>query len=280
MKTRVRANACNNNIPVFNVPRGAQLSWDSSGGLVIRRRFGHARRGKHLIVAKGKGWFPRRIPWGRQAGRKREARQQVDHGVVPVSPQHITCRRARIFTKQLARGRSRLHLQHRNGTVQRSRRGKGNTIPRKTGGIRPIKYVRVSHTRRRSRTRFSAICPRATADARLCIFPWRVTPNHKKLCALLYGWIMSLRCGGQRGGGWMGLSGRWRVCHGLCRENVADEVGHNRTKKIPLSRRKGRFRLPRRRPVIYGIARRGEGTYRSYGGWVQQPEAGGPAFTS
>jgi len=67
----------------------------------------------------------------------------------------------------------------------------------------------------------------------------------------------------------MGMSGLWaRMPTELCRENVAVNYGHNRT-RIPLSG-EDEFRLPRRRPVIYmGSRGRGEGDLSQLRGvWV------------
>jgi DNA-binding beta-propeller fold protein YncE len=137
--------------------------------------------GRHLLVANGKGITPKANPRGPHiAGRK-----PADYiaNLYPGTLSVIDLPSATRWDAQMAEWTSRAYscapLKAGNSAV--SSGSNGNAIPAKVGDPSPIKYCIYIIKENRTYDQVLGDMPQGNGDAKICLFPKRVTPNEHKL---------------------------------------------------------------------------------------------------
>ncbi len=180
-KTLFVANANVNAIAVFDVTRRGK---SASCGFIPVGWYPTSVRvtpdGRHLLVANGKGANTRANPRGPGIARKTtEYIATLYKGTLSVidlpDPQH--------WNQQMASWTAEAYacapLKADAGVSVAP--PAGNPIPAKVGDPSPIQYVIYIIKENRTYDQVLGDIPQGNGDAKLCLFPDRVTPNHHKL---------------------------------------------------------------------------------------------------
>ena len=129
----------------------------------------------------------------------------------------------------------------------------GQSRARKPGEASPIKYCIYIIKENRTYDQVLGDMPQGNGDAKLCLFPERVTPNLHQLARRVRAAGQFLRgCGSQRRRARMEHG---RVCDRFRGEDVAAELWAQPLEEVPLPRRGLLSRLRSRLAVIFGTGR-------------------------
>jgi len=181
-KTLFVANANVNTVAVFDVRvpgRSRSLGFIPTGWYPTSVRV--TPDGKHLLVANGKGGTPKANPHGPKPGEKKnpEAIAVLFKGTLSI----IDLPRGKDWDKQMAAWTAQVYgctpLQA-DGALS-AKPPPDSPIPAKPGAASPIKYVIYIIKENRTYDQVLGDMPQGNGDAKLCLFPERVTPNHHQL---------------------------------------------------------------------------------------------------
>jgi DNA-binding beta-propeller fold protein YncE len=278
-KTLFVANANNNNVAVFDVSATGQ---SRSLGFIPVGWYPTSVRvtpdGRHLLVANGKGLVSKANPKGPVPGTKRTADTQYIGDLFPGTLSIIDLAEGAEFQKQLAAWTAQAYLCTPRDSVTPGIAPADNPIPGTVGAASPIKYVIYVIKENRTYDQVLGDVPEGNGDAKLCLFPEQVTPNHHKLArdfVLLDNFYVDAEVSAN-GHEWsMGA-----YATDFVEKNWRLNYGHGRSNKIPYPS-EGQF--PVARPAegyIWDRAREAGVSYRSYGEFVANgPTPDDPVYT-
>jgi DNA-binding beta-propeller fold protein YncE len=181
-KTLFVANASVNAVAVFDV---GQPGHSRSLGFIPTAWYPTSVRvtpdGKRLLVANGKGGAPKANPHAPGPGGKKNSEYIANlfQGALSI----IDLPRGNEFEKQMAAWTAEVYActpLKADGAVSIAPPA-DSPIPAKPGGPCPIKYVIYIVKENRTYDQILGDMPQGNGDARLCLFPDRVTPNHHQL---------------------------------------------------------------------------------------------------
>jgi DNA-binding beta-propeller fold protein YncE len=181
-KTLYVANANVNAVAVFDV---RQPGHSRSLGFIPTGWYPTSVRvtpdGKHLLVANGKGGTPKPNPHAPGPGGKKnpEFIASLFQGTLSI----IDLPRGREWDRQMAAWTAEVYActpLKADGAVSIAPPA-DSPIPAKPGGACPIKYVIYIIKENRTYDQVLGDMPQGNGDAKLCLFPERVTPNHHQL---------------------------------------------------------------------------------------------------
>jgi DNA-binding beta-propeller fold protein YncE len=185
-RTLFIANADNNVVAVFDVSRrghSRSLGFIPVGWYPTSVRV--TPDGKHLLVANGKGVIPRANPLGPQPGISSPSDPKVQFigrllgGTLSI----IDLRGRKRFEQQMkdyTAAAYRCSPLNSTATVTASASA-DNPIPHRAGGPTPLKYCIYIVKENRTYDQVLGDMPEGNGDAKLCLFPERVSPNHHQL---------------------------------------------------------------------------------------------------
>jgi DNA-binding beta-propeller fold protein YncE len=167
------ANADNNNLAVFDVAKPGKsrsLGFIPVGWYPTSVRM--TSDGRFLLVANGKGLSSKANPRNEYIGGLLRGRLSI-----------IEVPRRALFEKQLAVYTADAYRCSplREGARVTAPRAAGNPIPERLGDASPIKYCFYIIKENRTYDQVLGDLSQANGDARLCLFPEKVTPNHHRL---------------------------------------------------------------------------------------------------
>ncbi|MBI3850509.1 MAG: bifunctional YncE family protein/alkaline phosphatase family protein [Verrucomicrobia bacterium] len=185
-KTLFVANACNNNVAVFDVSfrgKSRSMGFIPVGWYPTSVRV--TRDGKYLLVANGKGLISKANPNGPRPDKKYAPGTIVEHigGLMKGTLSVIDLPAREKFAAQL---KAYTATAYRCSPLQRdasvgATRPESNPIPFKVGDASPIKYCIYVIKENRTYDQVLGDMPQGNGDAKLCLFPEKVTPNHHKI---------------------------------------------------------------------------------------------------
>lgn len=176
------ANACNNNVAVFDttVPgKSRSLGFIPVGWYPTSVRV--TPDGKHLLVANGKGLISKANPNGPVPGKKRTPDMQYIDELFPGTLSIIDLPKGKEFRKQLAAYTAQAYRCTPQQSVAQVAAPAGNPVPGAPGKLSPIKYCIYVVKENRTYDQILGDMKEGNGDAKLCIFPEKVTPNLHKL---------------------------------------------------------------------------------------------------
>lgn len=176
------ANACNNNVAVFDttIPgKSRSLGFIPVGWYPTSVRV--TPDGKHLLVANGKGLISKANPNGPVPGKKRTPDMQYIDELFPGTLSIIDLPRGKEFRQQLAAYTAQAYRCTPQQSVHQVAAPAGNPVPDKPGKASPIKYCIYVIKENRTYDQILGDMKEGNGDAKLCIFPEKVTPNLHKL---------------------------------------------------------------------------------------------------
>ena len=141
--------------------------------------------GKKLLVANGKGIISKANPGGPQPGKKSAPGSTVEYigGLLKGTLSIIDLPKRTDFEKQLEKLTAQAYqcspLKRDNSIA--TARPADSPIPGKLGEASPIKYCLYIVKENRTYDQVFGDMKEGRGDAKLCLFPERVTPNHHKL---------------------------------------------------------------------------------------------------
>ncbi|MSU62497.1 MAG: YncE family protein [Pedosphaera sp.] len=268
------ANACNNNVAVFDVSargRSRSLGFIPVGWYPTSVRV--TPDGKQLLVANGKG--PRSKPnlLGPQPGPKpagtiEEHIGELFHGTLSV----IDLPKRSKFEKQLVDHSKQAYVCSPYQTNQNPAliRSANNPIPAQVGESSPIKYVIYVIKENRTYDQVLGDMPEGNGDARLCLFPEKVTPNHHAISrefVLLDNFYVEAEVSADGHEWTMGA-----YATDFVEKMWPMNYGHNKSGKFPYPS-EGRYAIAA--PAggyLWDRARDAGVTYRSYGEFIDPPK--------
>src|SRR4029078_7052130 len=138
--------------------------------------------GRHLLVTNGKGDESKANPGGPQPSRVKTRDEYIAklfHGTLSIIdlpsrkqlPAQMAEWTARVFKCTPLRADSAVHAA----------RPEGNPVPLRPGDGSPIKHCIYIVKENRTYDQVFGDMPQGNGDAKLCLFPERVTPNHHKI---------------------------------------------------------------------------------------------------
>lgn len=141
--------------------------------------------GKKLLVANGKGIISKANPGGPQPGKKSAPGTTVEYigGLFKGTLSVIDLPKRAEFEKQLEKYTAtayRCSPLKRDNSIATARPA-DSPIPGKLGEVSPIKYCLYIVKENRTYDQVLGDMKEGRGDAKLCLFPERVTPNHHKL---------------------------------------------------------------------------------------------------
>jgi DNA-binding beta-propeller fold protein YncE len=269
-KTLYVANANVNAIAVFDVSarrNGASLGFIPVGWYPTSVRV--TPDGRHLLVANGKGGSARANPRGPQPDKQSsEYIAGLYHGTLSVIDLPARAHRDGQMAAWTAEVCRRAPL--RPGEAVASVAPPGNPIPARVGEAGPIQFVIYIIKENRTYDQVFGDMPQGNGDAKLCLFPDRLTPNHHKLArdfVLLDNFYADAE---------VSASGHEWSMGAYCTDFVEKiwplSYGHNHDGKFPYPA-EGNF--PIAAPAngyLWDRARQAGVTYRSYGEFVNYDE--------
>ncbi|MDB6016766.1 MAG: hypothetical protein JWR19_1255 [Pedosphaera sp.] len=176
------ANACNNNVAVFDV---SVLGKSRSLGFIPVGWYPTSVRvtpdGRHLLVANGKGLSSKPNPLGPVPGKSKDAATEYIGDLFPGTLSIIDLPKGKAFQKQLAAYTAQAYLCTPQQSVPQFSPTAGNPIPARPGSASPIKYCIYIIKENRTYDQVFGDMTQGNGDAKLCLFPEKVTPNHHKL---------------------------------------------------------------------------------------------------
>jgi len=191
------ANACNNNVAVFDVSavgKSRSLGFIPVGWYPTSVRV--TPNGRHLLVANGKGLSSQANPKGPQPGRSRNASTQSIKDLFPGTLSIIDLAKGKDFATQMSDFTAQVYRCTPPGSgagppqatgsgvapsPSRPGRSPDNPVPAQAGQPSPIKYCIYVIKENRTYDQILGDLPQGNGDASLCLFPERVTPNFHKL---------------------------------------------------------------------------------------------------
>jgi DNA-binding beta-propeller fold protein YncE len=176
------ANACNNNVAVFDV---SVMRKSHSIGFIPVGWYPTSVRvtpdGRHLLVANGKGLVSMANPEGPVPGNARTASTQYIASLFPGALSIIDLPSGRAFRKQLAAWTAQAYLCRPQASVAQVSAPPNNPIPSKREESTPIKYCIYVIKENRTYDQVLGDMTEGNGDAKLCLFPEKVTPNLHKI---------------------------------------------------------------------------------------------------
>jgi DNA-binding beta-propeller fold protein YncE len=184
-KTLFVANADNDIVAVFDVSKPGKarsLGFIPTGWYPTSVRV--TPDGKRLLIANGRGITPLADPFGPEPGLtstnfNRQYIGSLYHGtlsIIDLLPRADFLKRLAVYSVQAIR----CSPLNADATVTATR-PPNNPIPLKPGDPSPIKYCLYIIKENRTYDQVLGDMPEGNGDPNLCLFPWRVTPNHHKL---------------------------------------------------------------------------------------------------
>ncbi len=176
------ANACNNNVAVFDVTipgKSRSLGFIPVGWYPTSVRV--TPDGKHLLVANGKGLISKANPNGPVPGKKRTPDMQYIDELFPGTLSIIDLPTGKAFRKQLALYTEEAYHCTPRYSVPEVKHAADNPVPNAPGKASPIKYCIYIVKENRTYDQVMGDVKEGNGDAKLCLFPERVTPNFHKL---------------------------------------------------------------------------------------------------
>jgi DNA-binding beta-propeller fold protein YncE/phospholipase C len=165
------ANACNNNIAVFDVSapgKSHSLGFIPVGWYPTSVRV--TPDGQHLLVANGKGLLSKTNP-------ERENIKDLFAGTLSV----IDLGKGDKFKTQLAAWTTQAYECTPQHSVASPPVEAGNPVPARLGQPSPIKYCIYIIKENRTYDQVLGDMKEGNGDAQICLFPENITPNHHKL---------------------------------------------------------------------------------------------------
>jgi YVTN family beta-propeller protein len=273
-KTLFVANANVNAIAVFDV---GQPGKSASRGFIPVGWYPTSVRvtpdGRHLIVANGKGATSYANPLGPWPGRKNPeyigALYRGTLSVIDLPDRQHWEQQMAAWTAQ-AYACAPLKADNAVSKIPSS----GNPIPAKVGESSPIKYVIYIIKENRTYDQVFGDVEQGNGDAKLCLFPERVTPNQHKLArefVLLDNFYADAE---------VSASGHEWSMSGYCSDFVEKtwplNYGHNRNGKFPYPAEGGFPIAASSAGYIWDRAREANLSYISYGEFVNYDEKSHP----
>ena len=177
------ANACNNNIAVFDI---STIGKSKSLGFIPVGWYPTSVRvtpdGRHLVVANGKGLMSKANPNGPVPGKKRTPDAQYIDELFPGTLSIIELpKRDSDFKKQLAAWTAQAYLCTPRTSLPQTQPLAENPVPSLPGKTSPIKHVIYIVKENRTYDQVLGDMKEGNGDAKLCLFPEKVTPNLHKL---------------------------------------------------------------------------------------------------
>lgn len=177
------ANACNNNVAVFDIStvgRSKSMGFIPTGWYPTSVRV--TPDGKYLLVANGKGLISKANPRGPVPGKKRTPESQYIDELFPGTLSIIELpKRDSEFKKQMAAWTAQAFLCTPQNSVPQVQPTEHNPVPSRPGGPSPIKHVIYIIKENRTYDQVLGDMKEGNGDAKLCLFPEKVTPNLHKL---------------------------------------------------------------------------------------------------
>lgn len=179
------ANADNNVVAVFDVStpgRSRSLGFIPVGWYPTSVRV--TPDGRRLLVANGKGSGSRANPLGPQPGVKSQTNSVVEYiaRLFPGSLSVIDIPSRKKFERQLKTfSAAAYRCAPSAGERTPASRSPDNPVPTRPGEACPIKYVFYIIKENRTYDQVFGDVARGNGDAKLCLFPEHITPNHHKL---------------------------------------------------------------------------------------------------
>jgi YVTN family beta-propeller protein len=180
------ANADNNNVAVFDISKPGK---SRSLGFIPVGWYPTSVRvtpdGKHLLVANGKGIIPKANVLGPQPGLSNSSGPLVEYigrlfkgtlSIIDLPPGKELESQFAAWTPQAYRC-----SPLRTDVAVTARSAADNPIPREPGDPSPIKYCIYIIKENRTYDQVFGDMPHGNGDAKLCLFPERVTPNLHRL---------------------------------------------------------------------------------------------------
>ena len=176
------ANACNNNVAVFDV---STIGKSRAMGFIPVGWYPTSVRvtpdGKHLLVANGKGVISKANPKGPQPGVKTTPETQKIDDLFPGTLSIIDLPGRTAFWRQLTEYTAEAYRCTPQKTVEQVVPSADNPVWNKSGKASPIKHVFYIIKENRTYDQMLGDMKEGNGDAKLCLFPEHVTPNHHKL---------------------------------------------------------------------------------------------------
>jgi DNA-binding beta-propeller fold protein YncE len=176
------ANSCNNNVAVFDVSivgKSRSLGFIPVGWYPTSVRV--TPDGKRLLVANGKGLTSKPNPNGPAPGKKHTPATQHISELFPGTLSIIDLAKGNDFRKQLAAYTAEAYRCTPREGVSEAIAPADSPIPLKPGKPGPIKYCIYVVKENRTYDQLMGDMPEGNGDAKLCLFPEKVTPNHHRL---------------------------------------------------------------------------------------------------
>jgi YVTN family beta-propeller protein len=273
-KTLYVANANVNAIAVFDVSSRRQ---SASRGFIPVGWYPTSVRvtpdGRHLLVANGKGGAAKANPRGPWLDRKTSqyiaSLYEGTLSVIDLSKGAPTQAQMAAWTAEVYR-----RAPLRAGEAVAAVAPPGNPIPPAVGQAGPIQYVIYIIKENRTYDQVFGDMPQGNGDAKLCLFPERVTPNHHKLArdfVLLDNFYADAEVSAS-GHEWsMGA-----YCTDFVEKTWPLDYGHDRDGKFPYP---GEGNFPIATPAsgyLWDRARQAAVSYRSYGEFINFDEKRSP----
>jgi hypothetical protein len=137
--------------------------------------------GKHLLVANGKGLISKANPNGPQPDRRNTPETQRINDLFPGTLSIIDLPGRTAFWRQLTEYTAEAYRCTPQKTVEQVTPAADNPVWNKSGKASPIRHVFYIIKENRTYDQVLGDMKEGNGDAKLCLFPEKVTPNHHKL---------------------------------------------------------------------------------------------------
>ncbi len=263
------ANAGNNDVAVFDISKPGH---SQALGFIPVGKYPTSVRvtpdGRRLLVANGKGVAPRANPGGPQPGIVSKGKSQYIADLVPGTLSIIDLPRGKDWKEGLATDTQQAYENIPRHGAAAGPTAADNPIPTPGGGMSPIKYCIYIIKENRTYDQVFGDMPEGNGEAKLCLFPEKVSPNHHKLArefVLFDNFYVDAEVSA---GGHEWSMGAYAT--DFVEKNWPLNYGHNQNKKYPYPS-EGSF--PAAYPAsgyLWDRAKEAGVSYRSYGEFVSE----------